>query len=132
LLGMMDFFAILARQMMRLSALSSCALMLASCQRMSTLGFDTQSAFGSVSLAERCVDVMRRAFPEGGFDVTNRRVKVDGNAAVVGIAATRSAIPVNGLYAREVGVECRFDNGILTGFRWTAGPVRPPGVGQAQ
>ena len=117
---------------MRLSALCFWALMLASCQRISTLGFDTQSAFGSVSLAERCVDIMRRAFPEGGFDVTNRRVKVDGNAAVVGIAATRSAVPANGLYAREVGVECRFENGILTGFGWTAGPVRPSGVGQAR
>jgi hypothetical protein len=132
LLGMMDFLAILTQRTMRLLAPCFCALMLASCQRMSTLGFDTQSAFGSVSLAERCVDIMRRAFPEGGFDVTNRRVKVEGNAATVGIAATRSAVPANGLYAREVGVECRFENGVLTGFRWTAGPVRPSGVGQAR
>lgn len=99
---------------------------------MSTLGFDTQSAFGSVSLADRCVDVMRRAFPNAGFDITDRRVKVDGNAATIGIAAARSAVPANGLYTREVGAECRFESGILTGFRWTAGPVRPSGVGQAR
>jgi hypothetical protein len=129
---MIDFFAIFTRRMTPVSALCFCVLMLASCQRMSTLGFDTQSAFGSVSLAERCVDIMHRAFPEGGFDINSRRVKVEGNAAVVGIAATRDAVPANGLYAREVGVECRFENGILTGFRWTAGPVRPSGVGQAR
>jgi hypothetical protein len=106
-------------------------LVLAGCERVSNLGFDTQSAVGSVSLAERCVDVMRRAFPHAGFDITDRRVKVEGNAATVGIAATRSAVPAKGPYAREVGVECHFENGILTGFRWTAGPIRPAGVGQA-
>jgi hypothetical protein len=28
--------------------------------------------------------------------------------------------------ARDVAVECRFEDNILTGFRWTAGPLQQP------
>lgn len=87
--------------------------------------------FGSVGFADRCVDFMNRAFPDAGFDVTDRRVDVEGNDATIAIAATRKSVPANGTYAREVGAECRFENGILTGFRWTTGPLHPPALGQA-
>ena len=99
---------------------------------MSNLGFDTQSALGSVSLVDRCVDLMHRAYPNAGFDIIDRRVRVEGNAAIATIAAARSGVPVKGPYARDVGVECRFESDILTSFRWTAGPVRPTGIGQAR
>jgi len=105
--------------------------MLAACERMSTIGFDTQSAFGSVGLADRCVDIVRRAFPNGGLDIANRRVKVEGGVSIVAIAAVRRDVAVKGPYARDIAAECRFENNILMGFRWTSGPIRPTGFGQA-
>lgn len=105
---------------------------LSGCQRMATIGFDTQSAFGSVSLVDRCADIMRRALPASGLEITDRRVDADMNAATVDISGVRGGVPPTGLYAREVGVTCRFENGILTGFRWTRGPIRPADAGQAR
>ncbi len=121
----------LGRRAWVVAPLSCAAIALTGCQRLSSLGFDTQSAFGSVGFADRCIDFVNRAFPDAGFDITDRRVDVAGNDATVAIAAVRSDVPANGRYAREIGAECRFENGILTGFRWTAGPLRPPDVGQA-
>jgi hypothetical protein len=101
------------------------ALLLGGCSRMASLGFDAQSAFGSVSLVDRCADFMHRAFPESAIEVSDSRVSAQSDSTIVDIAAIRSAVPAGSLYARDVGVECRFENGILTGFRWTKGPVRP-------
>ena len=92
---------------------------------MSDLGFDAQSAFGSVSLGGRCSDFMHRAFPNNPIDVTKTQVQAHLDSTTVEIAAIRRDVTEGGPYAREVGVECRFENGILTGFRWTKGPVRP-------
>jgi len=128
---MVDFFTILRRRRVAFCALSAGAFLLCGCQRVSTLGFDTQSAFGSVSLTERCIDLLHRAYPNAEFDVKDRGVKVEGNAATITIAAARKGVPANGPYARGVAVECRFESGILTSFRWTAGPIRPTGVGEA-
>ncbi len=100
-------------------------LLLAGCSRMSSLGFDAQSAFGSVSLADRCADFMHRAFPDSAIEVSDSRVNAQPGSTTVAIAAIRNSVPKGGLYARDIGVECRFENGILTGFRWTKGPVRP-------
>lgn len=97
---------------------------------MAGVGYDAQSKFGSVSLGDRCVDFMRRAFPDTRIDVTSRQVNVDGNAATTLVRGERSGVPAGGPYARDVGVECRFDNGVLTGFRWTSGPIRLSGDGQ--
>ena len=129
----MTFVAsIRSRRARRLAALALPLLALAACERMSNLGFDTQSAFGSVSLADRCIDLMHRAYPNAELAVTDRHVNVEGNAATVLIAATRNGVPAKSPYAREIGVECRFESNILTSFRWTAGPVRAIGVGQAR
>jgi hypothetical protein len=96
---------------------------LAACERFSTLGFDTVGAIGSVSDADRCIDIMRRAFPEGGIDIT--RQEVTGGAVIVAqITGTRADIPATGPYARVVAAECRFEGGVLTDFHWTQGPVR--------
>jgi len=98
---------------------------------MSTLGFDTQSAFGSVGLADRCVDIVRRAFPNGDLDIANRRVKVEADASIVAIAAVRRDVAAKGPYARDIAAECRYESNILIGFRWMSGPIRPTGIGQA-
>ncbi len=101
------------------------AIALGGCTRMADMGFDAQSAFGSVSLADRCGDFVHRAFPNSGIEVTGSKVNAELDSSSVEVAATRSDVPPGGLYARDIAAECRFKNGILTSFRWTKGPVRP-------
>ena len=97
----------------------------AGCSSMSQLGFDAQSTFGSVSLTDRCADFMHRAFPDSPIEVSDSHVDAAMNLATVTIAATRTTVPADSAYTRDIAVECRFENGVLTGFRWTKGPLRP-------
>lgn len=98
---------------------------LAGCSGMSQLGFDAKSTFGSVSLTDRCTDFMHRAFPDSPIEVRDSHIDAAMNRATVTIDATRDTVPADSAYARDIAVECRFENGVLTGFRWTKGPLRP-------
>jgi hypothetical protein len=100
------------------------AAVLAGCARLSALGFDAHGAIGSVSDADRCADILRRAFPDSGAELADPHVSQAGTALVIQVTGIRKAVPANTAYARRIGVECRFDGGILTGFRWTEGPLR--------
>jgi predicted small secreted protein len=128
---MMNVFRSFRRLIRVVLAYSFLAPLLAGCDWMAGLGFDAQSAVGSVSYADRCVDFMRRAFPDARLDATNRQVALDAGIATVTIDGERRDVPADGRYARKIGVECRFENSILTGFHWTAGPVRPANAEQA-
>lgn len=119
------------RQIPRFAVLAVAALALAGCSRFSELGFDTQLAVGSVSLVDRCSDFMHRAYPESGIEVTGSHVETDSENAVVTVDGVRSGVPANSAYARNIAVECRFAGGVLTGFRWTAGPILRAGTGPA-
>jgi hypothetical protein len=112
-------------------AVGAVALGLVGCDRMSEVGFDTKMALGSVSLVDRCSDFMRRAYAATAIDVSGSHVDTDAENATVTVAGVRSGVPANGGYARNVAVECRFEGGILTGFRWLSGPVRAATTGQA-
>jgi len=100
------------------------AMALGGCSWMNDMAFDTQLGIGSTSLVDRCSDFMRRAYPSEGVEITGSHVTAATEGSTVAVEAERSDVPASGLYARNIAVECRFDNGILTGFRWTAGPVR--------
>jgi hypothetical protein len=119
----LDAMRRIARYASALSALAL-AMALAACQDMSTLAFDTQLGLGSVSLVDRCTDFMRRAYPANGIDITGSHVDAAMTRTTVTVQAARTNVPTSGIYARDIAAECVFDNGILTGFRWTAGPVR--------
>jgi hypothetical protein len=106
-------------------------LAVSGCSRMTELGFDTKLGFGSVSLVDRCTDFMHRAYPETPIEISGSHVNTDAENAAVTIEGVRSDVPQNSAYARNVAVECRFASGVLTGFRWVAGPVRPATTGQA-
>lgn len=95
----------------------------AACARMTQAEYDLKSSMGSVSMGERCVHFMRRAFPGGDIGVTARHVTTTIDTVTVDISGVRRNEPANGPYARGVGVECLFKGGILTSFRWTKGPV---------
>jgi hypothetical protein len=47
----------------------------------------------------------------------------------VTVQGVRKSVPENSRYARSVAVECRFEGGVLTGFRWIAGPIRAATTG---
>lgn len=117
-------------QIPRFLALSGALLALAGCSRMTTLGFDTKLAVGSVSLVDRCTDFMHRAYPETTIDVAGSHVASDAESTTVTVDGVRSNVPAASSYAHDIAAECRFEGGILTGFRWTAGPVRAATTGQ--
>jgi hypothetical protein len=80
------------------------------------------------SLLDRCGDAMQQAFPQTEIKVTKTAlVAQDAQSyatSVVAAEAERSDLPAGSPLPRDIAVECRFDNGILTGFRWTKGPLR--------
>ena len=117
-------FRVLARIGRTISAVVLGTALLAGCERLSTLGFDTLGSIGSVSYGNRCADIMRRAFPDSGTDIGDPQVSQDGTTIVIHVTGTRRDVPANSPYARRIGVECRFDGGILTAFRWIEGPLR--------
>ena len=83
------------------------------------------AATRNVGLASRCADAMQGAFPTATIEITKSEASATSLTTIVArVEATRSDIPSEGPLTRNLAVECQFDNNILTGFRWTAGPLR--------
>jgi len=79
----------------------------------------------NVGLAERCADMMRRAYPSAEIDITKSEASATSLTTIVAKAeGIRTDLPTDTPLARDLAVECRFDQNILTEFRWTAGPMR--------
>jgi hypothetical protein len=77
-----------------------------------------------VGLAERCADIMRRAYPSAAIDITKSEATATSLTAIVAKAeGVRTDVPPGAPAPLDLAVECRFDENILTGFRWTAGPT---------
>jgi hypothetical protein len=77
-----------------------------------------------VGLAERCTDMMRRAYPSAAIEITKSEATATSLTTIVAKAeGVRTDVPPGGSVARDLAVECRFDENILTGFRWTSGPT---------
>ena len=78
-----------------------------------------------VGLAGRCADIMQRAFPSATIEIGKSEASATGLTTIIArVKGVRSDIPPRGPLRRDLAVECQFDNNILTGFRWTAGPLR--------
>jgi hypothetical protein len=74
-------------------------------------------------MAERCADLMKEAYPGADIDITKREAVVASLTKIVAnVEGDRTNLPSPPPVARHLAVECTFDNDILTGFRWTAGP----------
>jgi hypothetical protein len=74
-------------------------------------------------MAERCTDLMISAYPGADIDITKRTASATSLTTIVArVEGDRANLPPHAAIARHLAVECRFDNNILTGFRWTAGP----------
>jgi len=77
-----------------------------------------------VGLAGRCADIMQRAFPSATIEIGKSEASATGLTTIVAhVEGVRSDLPPDAPLVRELAVECRFDDDILTGFRWTAGPL---------
>jgi hypothetical protein len=78
----------------------------------------------NVGLAERCADTMRRAYPSASIDITKTEATATSLTTIVANAeGVRTDAPPGAPPPQDLAVECRFDENILTGFRWTAGPT---------
>jgi len=77
---------------------------------------------------DRCAELMQQAFPGGDIKTGKKEVAEERTASIAAVVARvegeRQDIAAGGVPLRDVAVECRFENGILTGFRWTKGPLR--------
>ncbi|MBV8506333.1 MAG: hypothetical protein JOZ11_11080 [Alphaproteobacteria bacterium] len=77
-----------------------------------------------VGLAERCADIMRLAYPSAAIDMTKTEATATSLTTIVAKAeGVRTNLPPGAPLLQDLAVECRFDDNILTGFRWTAGPA---------
>jgi hypothetical protein len=66
---------------------------------------------------------MQRAFSSATIEIGKSDVSATSLTTIVArVEGIRSDIPPEGPLRRDLAVECQFDNNILTGFRWTAGP----------
>jgi len=74
-------------------------------------------------MAERCADLMIAAYPGADIDITKREAAATSLTTIVAqVEGDRTNLPPHPAIARHLAIECKFDNNILTGFRWTAGP----------
>jgi hypothetical protein len=77
-----------------------------------------------VGLAGRCADIMQRAFPSATIEISKSEASATSLTTIIArVDGVRSDLPPGGPLARDLAVECQFDNNVLTGFRWTAGPL---------
>jgi hypothetical protein len=78
----------------------------------------------SVSLADRCADVMRQAIPGADIRIAERTsegVGIDKIIAHVAGVRKDAGLP------RDLAAECEFNGGgVLNAFRWTKGGPQSP------
>ena len=74
------------------------------------------------SIVDRCADILRAAWPGRALEVTSKKAAPDftNNLATVAVAVQAKATGTSGS-PRELGIECTFENSVVTGIRWTAG-----------
>ncbi len=74
-------------------------------------------------MADRCAQFMALASPGADIDITKREAAATSLTTIVAhVEGDRTNLPPEAAIARHLAVECKFDNNILTGFHWTAGP----------
>jgi hypothetical protein len=74
-------------------------------------------------MAERCSDFMTEAYPGADIDITKSGAAATSLTTIVAkVEGVRTDLPPHAPPSPPLAVECRFDSGILTSFRWTKGP----------
>lgn len=91
---------------------------------------ETERKAGTPGFGDRCADFMERSFPWADITLKNKqehiaRTASSLNVIVATVSGEREKIPEDGGFVvRNVTAECRFENGVLTSFKWTQGPFR--------
>ncbi|HXE16111.1 MAG TPA: hypothetical protein VN632_02700 [Stellaceae bacterium] len=113
---------------MRFTLFALLAVTLAGCQSLNEARPDMVRNTG---LGDRCADYLRFSFPGATIQVTAKHVDVANTQhgglglMIVDVEGMRPDIPATGGFlARDIAARCRFQNGVLTEFRWTKGPNR--------
>ena len=80
----------------------------------------------TVSLADRCADIMKRAISFAPIEIGAATSKgVDVRTIVADVSATRTDLAATEA-ARDLAVECTFVDNMLTAFSWTKGGPPAP------
>jgi hypothetical protein len=67
---------------------------------------------------------MLRAFPSANIEIGKSGASATGLTTIIAhVEGVRTDMPPEGPLTRDLAVECQFDDNILTGFRWTVGPL---------
>jgi len=75
-------------------------------------------------MAERCARFMTEAYPGGDIKITASGAAPTSLTTIVAkVEGVREDLPPHAPGPGRLAVECRFDSGVLTGFRWTKGPM---------
>ena len=82
----------------------------------------------SGGMAERCARIMKEAYPGGDIAITKSAAAATSLTTIMAhVEGVRGDLPAGATLPRHLAVECRFDDSILTRFRWTAGPLQAAG-----
>ena len=92
------------------------------CSTVETKVENAKLAVGSPSYVSRCVDLMHRAIPGTEFRDTGQHFSTTMTTSTVTVQAVRPDLPASSA-TRDVGAECRFDNGVIVEFHWTKNPL---------
>lgn len=75
-------------------------------------------------MADRCADIVQRAYPGADIDVFKREAAATSITTIVAkVEGWRRDLPPDTPLPRDLKAECRFDNSVMTGFQWTKGPT---------
>jgi hypothetical protein len=75
-------------------------------------------------MADRCADFMVEAYPTADIDITKRGAVATSLTTIVArVEGVRTDLPLHARLPPLLAVECRFENSVLTSFRWTKGPT---------
>lgn len=105
---------------------------LAACSWSGTIGQKMEATIApdTVSLADRCGEIMKAAMPFAQLDLGDRSSRSpDVRTIVAQVAATRTDLPNDVAGERDLAAECTFVNNVMTAFRWTKGGPPPPPEG---
>jgi hypothetical protein len=75
-------------------------------------------------MADRCAEFMIKAYPGDDIAITKSgAVAASLTTIIAKVEGVRTDLPPHAATSPRLAVECRFDNSILTSFRWTKGPT---------
>jgi hypothetical protein len=75
-------------------------------------------------MADRCAHFMVEAYPTADIDITQAEAIVTNRTTIEARVegAVRTYQGPRGPPSHRLEVECRFESGVLSTFRWTKGP----------